>query len=284
MAEDGPGSSDVIDVAVVRLGGISNFTDLDALGLEPQVRIRLIDHPRALGDPDLIVIPGTKTTVADLAWIRRTGIAEAIEKVATESNGPLLPGICGGYQMLGGVISDPDRIESNDAGGEAGGFGFLSIRTVFGAEKIVRRRVGELRLNEVRAPVEGYEIHHGRVIIEGGGDSRGSSWLYLGDGRGEPEEGSADLAGGVIGTSLHGLFASDPARTAILDLAARRRGKRFVSSGASFSSARRERIDRLADVLEEHLDLGELARIIASASRANRASRASRANRANRLV
>jgi adenosylcobyric acid synthase len=252
--------SQVIDVAVIRLGGISNFTDLDPLDLEPQIRVRLVDHRRVFGNPDLVVIPGTKTTVTDLAWIRRSGIADAIASAAGESDGPLVLGICGGYQMLGGAISDPDGVETAD--GDFEGLGLLPIRTAFEVEKTVKRRSGEVRLGGARAPVDGYEIHHGRVLHEGRPGLRPSSWLRLDDGRGEPEEGCADLDQGVIGTSLHGLFESDLARTAILDLVARRRNKKFLASGVSFASARLERIDRLADVLEEHLDLEELMRII----------------------
>ena len=103
---------EVLDVAVVRFPRISNFTDVDALRLEPGVGVRMVDHPRALGNPDLVVLPGTKTTVDDFEWMRRTGMADALGSVARRSGGPLVLGICGGYQMLGRTISDPEGVET----------------------------------------------------------------------------------------------------------------------------------------------------------------------------
>ncbi len=126
----------------------------------------LVDRPGGLGDPDLIVLPGTKTTVEDLEWMRRTGLAAAVGSLARSENGPVVLGICGGYQMLGTSISDPEGVETR--GPEISGLGWLPVTTVFGRRKVVARRRGVLRLTGAGhgSPVqfEGYEIHHGVTV------------------------------------------------------------------------------------------------------------------------
>jgi adenosylcobyric acid synthase len=270
-SEDGRAGSDdeILDTAVVRFPHISNFTDLDALGLEPAVRLRFVDHPGALGNPDLVVLPGTKTTVEDLEWMRRTGLADAIRSVARRAGGPLVLGICGGYQMLGLSISDPRCVESKATG--ADGLGWLPVRTVFGERKVLGRKRGRLHLADAgrdrtspAAPIEGYEIHHGVTVLDGG--TSAAPWIRLDDGGAGTDEGAADIAAGVLGTSLHGLLESDSARATLLRMVADRRRKRFVASQVSFALARQTRIDRLADALEEHLDMDALYRIVESAS------------------
>ena len=139
-----PARADALDVAVVRFPFISNVTDVDALAFEPGVGVRLVRAPSELGRPDLVVLPGTKATVADLAWLRAAGFPAAIVACGAD-----VLGICGGYQMLGEKIDDP--VESG--AGVVEGLGWLAARTVFGADKVVQR-VG----------ATGYEIHHGRVV------------------------------------------------------------------------------------------------------------------------
>jgi adenosylcobyric acid synthase len=226
LALDGPrpGSgapvADALDVAVVRFPAISNVTDVDALALEPGVAVRLVHSPAQLGRPDLVVLPGTKATVADLAWLRAGGWPPAIV-----ASGADVLGICGGYQMLGDKIDDP--VESG--AGVVEGLGWLPVRTVFAADKVVRR-VG----------ATGYEIHHGRVT------------------------GTTDRSpdGRVRGTSVHGLLEDDAERAALLVALAERRGKCFVPAGVSFAGARTARFDALADAVEEHLDVAALERLI----------------------
>jgi adenosylcobyric acid synthase len=140
----GPPRADPLDVAVVRFPFIANVTDVDALALEPGVTVRLVRSTGELGRPDLVVLPGTKATVADLGWLRAGGWPGAIE-----ASGADVLGICGGYQMLGEKIDDP--VESG--AGVVKGLGWLPVRTEFAADKVVRR-VG----------ATGYEIHHGRVV------------------------------------------------------------------------------------------------------------------------
>jgi adenosylcobyric acid synthase len=241
---DGP----ALDVAAVRFPHISNFTDLEALALEPGVRLRLVDGPEDLGRPHLVILPGTKSTVSDLAWLKVTGLAGAIKRqvgVAT------ILGICGGYQMLGRSISDP-------AGAEAGrpaevvGLGLLAVETVFDAEKVTRVRHG----TAMGCPVEGYEIHHGRTAAA-------SPWIVLGD----EEEGASADGGGTVGTSLHGLFENDAFRGRFLDAVAGRAGVSWTGSTVNFRAAREAALDRLADVLEAHVDIPAVEAMIDSSRR-----------------
>ncbi len=206
-------------VAVVRLPRISNFTDLDALGLEPDLDVVFVSSPRDLADADLVVLPGTRATISDLAWLRSRGLDRAVVAHA-EAGRPVL-GICGGCQMLGTRIADPDGTEG-EAGAEVQGLGLLPHATVFGAEKV-------LRLDERG----GYEIHHGRVT-------------------GTTEDGL------VTGTMVHGRLEDDAHRAAFL------REALGVTSRASFPAARDARLDRLGDLVEEHLDVDALLELALS--------------------
>jgi adenosylcobyric acid synthase len=217
-------------VAVVRLPRISNFTDVDALGLEPDLDVVFASGPRDLADADLIVLPGTRSTVSDLAWLRSRGLDRAITAHARRGR-PLL-GICGGFQMLGSVIADPDGIEG-DAGAEVEGLGLLDVRTDFAAGKTLRLPSG----TALGVPAAGYEIHHGRVTVAGGAGE------FLGGAR----------AGNVFGTMWHGSLEGDELRGAFLAAALGR-----APSGVSFAAARDHRFDLLGDLIEQHLDIGAL--------------------------
>ncbi|HEV2361513.1 MAG TPA: cobyric acid synthase, partial [Acidimicrobiales bacterium] len=247
--------TNAIDVAVVRLPRISNFTDLDALSLEPAVGLRLVTDPAELGDPDLILIPGSKTTVLDLQWLHDSGLAAAIRRAADEPEGPVVLGVCAGYQMLGASIED--SVESG--AGVVEGLGLLGGKTVFGDEKVTRLRRG----TSLGHPVTGYEIRHGTPA-----SPKGTAWIDL-DGPGpeqQPEpEGERRPDGRVYGTSLHGLFEADAFRSAFLAEVAGRRGKQFSPDGISFEAARQAQFDRVADLVEEHVDLDRLWRIVQSA-------------------
>lgn len=205
-------------VAVIRLPRISNFTDLDALGVEPDLDVVFASDPRGVSDADLVVLPGTRATRSDLAWLRSRGLDSAIAAHAAAGK-PVL-GICGGFQMLGRAIRDPDGIEGPP--GEVGGLGLLDVETCFGAEKVLRLSDG------------GYEIHHGRIT--------------RGDGAAEFPGGVR--AGQVFGTMRHGALEADAPRAAFL---AETLG--LEPSGVSFPAAREHRLDLLADLIEEHLDV-----------------------------
>ena len=240
-----PALGDTLDVAVVRFPHISNFTDLDALAIEPGVGVRFVTGPGDFGSPDLVILPGTKATVADLAWLRSTGLERAV--LSVREQGAQLVGICGGYQMLGQRIVD--AVESR--AGEVAGLGVLDAVTTFVPEKTTRRRRGRA----LGRPVDGYEIHHGQVDAPHGG------WVTLEDEHGRSVEGAT--APGVYGTSLHGLFEQDEFRAGFLATVAAARGKRFVAAGVRFAEARAKQYDRVADALEEHLDMATLEQLIA---------------------
>jgi len=244
------GPTGVLDVAVVRLPHIANFTDLDPLRFEPGVRLRWVEDARSLGEPDLLVIPGSKATVADLAWLRSRGLDHA----ATAAKGVVL-GICAGYQMLGGTIADPGGVESCEP--QVDGLGLLDAVTTFGPEKVVRRRRGRL----FGEPAAGYQIHHGVV------KSSGPALVELDNGEGDGAAGTTPAGALVWGTSLHGLLDEDGARAAVLEKVAARAGT-AIPHGGCFEAARQRRIDLLADLVEEHLDLARLDQVLAEGVRA----------------
>jgi adenosylcobyric acid synthase len=254
VAASGPALVEGLDVAVVRYPRISNFTDLDALALEPGVTVRYVHRPGDVHAADLVVLPGTKATVEDLAWLRHHRLDQALhERVRA---GGLVLGICGGYQMLGRWIDDPVEC----AAGRVEGLGLLDITTTFAPAKVVRQRRGVA----MDQPVTGYEIHHGRVSRGDGA----TGWVHLDDNPpvGEEHEGAVDLTDAtVLGTTLHGLFESDAFRAVFLCEVGRRAGKTFVPAGISFAAARAQRFDRVADALETALDLDRLLDLIAAA-------------------
>jgi adenosylcobyric acid synthase len=216
-------------VVVVRLPRISNFTDVDALGLEPDLDVVFASDPRDLADADLVVLPGTRATIADLAWLRSRGLDRAIVEHARRGR-PLL-GICGGFQMLGRTIADPHGVEGAP-GAEVDGLDLLDVRTDFAVDKSLRLPSG-LALG---APATGYEIHHGRITRHTGDE-------FLGGAR----------SGQVFGTMWHGSLEGDAFRSAFL---AETLGR--GPSSVSFPAAREARLDRLGDLVEEHLDVGAL--------------------------
>ncbi|MEM7141211.1 MAG: cobyric acid synthase [Actinomycetota bacterium] len=235
-----------LDVAVIRLPRISNFTDLDALALEEDVDVRFVRSARELGVPDLVVIPGSKATVDDLRWMRERGFDRALDRLPASTT---VVGICGGYQMLGRHIDDD--VESRVGG--VPGLGALGVSTTFDADKVLTCRTGEA-LGE---RVVGYQIHHGRVRADRDGED--APWLTL---DGEPE---GYRHGSVFGTTLHGVFDEDAFRHAFLREVADRAGTTFTA-GASTPAAHREaELDRLADHLAASIDLPALYQLIGEA-------------------
>ncbi|MBE1460238.1 adenosylcobyric acid synthase [Nocardiopsis terrae] len=217
-------------VAVVRLPRVSNFTDVDALGLEPGLDVVFASGPRDVADADLVVLPGTRSTLADLAWLRSRGLDAAITEHVRRGR-PLL-GICGGFQMLGRTVTDPEGVEAAP-GSSAEGLGLLDVRTDFTAEKTLRLPEGEA----LGAPASGYEIHHGRVTVGAGAEE------FLGGAR----------SGNVFGTMWHGSLEGDAFRAAFLD-----RTLGHGPSGTEFAAARERRMDLLADLAERYLDVDAL--------------------------
>jgi adenosylcobyric acid synthase len=225
-------------VAVIRLPRISNFTDVDALGLEPGVDVSFASDPRDVTDADVVVLPGTRATISDLRWLRSRGLDRAILDHAAAGR-PVL-GICGGFQMLGRTVSDPEGVEG-DAGAEVEGLGLLDVTTTFGADKVLRLPVGEA----LGAAASGYEIHHGRI-------TRGGDEEFLGGAR----------AGHVFGTMWHGSLESDGLRRAFLAEVSAVLGRPFEPSDVSFAERRDARLDLLGDLVEQKLDVEALLTLV----------------------
>ena len=232
---EGEAGGDVLRVAVIRLPRISNFTDTDPLAAEPGVALRFVTSAAEITDADLVILPGSRATVADLAWLRERGLAGAVAARAARG-GPVL-GICGGYQMLATGIRDD--VESG--AGTVPGLGLLPATVTFGTAKVLRLR----RDSADGEPVTGYEIHHGVVTADGG----------------EPFPGGCS-AGAVLGTTWHGIFESDGFRRALLRRVAAAAGRSFEPGHVTFASIRERKLDTLADLVDEHLDTGALLNLI----------------------
>ncbi|UGT58452.1 cobyric acid synthase [Nocardia asteroides] len=256
-----PHGTEWLTVAAVRLPRISNSTDIEALACEPGVAVRWADGPDQLIGADLVVLPGSKSTISDLEWLRAKGIDAALRARAAAGR-PIL-GICGGYQMLGRRIVDgieyraPSGPAEANAGSEAGvmpciaeGLGLLDLEIEFADPKIARQATGTAG----PIPVGGYEIHHGRV--EHSGDT---PWLII---DGAPE-GSVREA--IWGTHVHGLLESDKFRRAWLTQVAARAGRTGFRAApdTSVAAVRAAQLDLLADLIEQHVDLDALDALIA---------------------
>ncbi|MEV0027797.1 cobyric acid synthase [Nocardia sp. NPDC050793] len=249
-----PAGTEWLTVAAVRLPRISNSTDVEALACEPGVAVRWVRDPSRLADADLVVLPGSKSTVSDLEWLRRSGIAAALADRAAAGK-PIL-GICGGYQMLGRRIVDD--VES--AAGTVDGLGLLDLDVEFAEPKVLRRTEGHGAPSPVTSigtegiALHGYEIHHGRVTRSGD-----RAWLTA---AGESE---GSVRGAIWGTHLHGLMESDDFRRAWLREVARHAGRAgfLAAEGTSVAAVRTAQLDLLADLMENHLDTDLLEKLIA---------------------
>ena len=242
-------------VATVKLPRVANFDDLDPLGAAGG-QVAWVERPSQLGRPDLIVLPGSKNTAADLAWLHETGLADAIVELADRGT-PVL-GLCGGYQMLGSAVRDPEGVESSRP--ETPGLNLLPVETTLDPEKTTRQTRGRL-LNArglfagaENARVEGYEIHVGRT------EGRGDAFLELEAPTGPHLDGRSVRSGWIVGTYLHGLLHNRPlAEALVTNLRLRGNGLPPPPSaiGPSTSPAF-DPYDRLADAVESALDLPRL--------------------------
>ncbi|WP_102107855.1 cobyric acid synthase [Oceaniglobus roseus] len=233
-----------VKIAVPRLNRIANFDDLDPLAADPGIAVEIVPRGRPLpGDADLVLIPGSKTTIADLADFRAQGWD--IDLLAHVRRGGQVLGVCGGYQMLGREIVDAEGIEGTP--GRFPGLGLLDVTTEMAPAKRLARTTA--LHPDSGTEVQGYEIHLG--VTEG--PDRARAWLTV-DGR---PEGAASADGRVRGCYLHGLFASDAFRTAFLGGLGAAPGTLFYESGVE------ETLDALADHLERHADVGALLALAA---------------------
>ncbi|WP_405140641.1 cobyric acid synthase [Sphaerisporangium sp. NBC_01403] len=237
-----PGASGSLRVAVVRYPRISNFTDVDALAAEPGVVVRFVASAgdvAEIREADLVILPGSRATVSDLEWLRRTGLASAL----LDRRGPIL-GICGGYQMLARSIRDD--VESG--AGLVEGLGLLPATVEFARDKTLSRPIGEAYGCRVAA----YEIHHGLVTLDGRAGRELEPFL------------DGCRVGAVWGTTWHGALENDGFRRAFLaDVAARAGKEDFAPApGVSFAALRERHLDALGDLIERHVDTDALLALI----------------------
>lgn len=250
------GKAALLDIAVIRLPRLSNFTDFNPLERMGEVNVRYIRDPRTLGNPDLVILPGTKNTLDDLRWLRESGMEAVILKYA--SAGGAVLGICGGYQMLGQEVSDPDGVES---GGTLRGLGLLPHKTVFLGEKRRTQVSGTLTRGEgifagmAGVPFEGYEIHMG--ITDGTGEPLARFTDQNGAGG---TDGAAD--GNVWGCYIHGLFDKGECAAALVNCLLRAKGLEPGAAGMDWAEYAELQYDKLADGLRKSLDMERVYRIL----------------------
>lgn len=297
---DGRQEVGIIDIAVIRLPRISNFTDFNPFESMPGVSIRYVKHVHELKDPDMIILPGTKNTMGDLQWLRESGMEAAILKEA--SRGKIIFGVCGGYQMLGETLEDPEGVEN---GGSMKGMGLLAMDTVFAGEKTRTRVKGsfqnvEGQLKELSGvELEGYEIHMGISTLK-------EDTKHLTDLRNYAQESQKDLqqetrkdmqepqkdmqqesqkdmqqepqqvtqhgtqqkpdgayTDSVYGTYVHGVFDKEAVAKAIVRALGRRKGIDTENiTGVDFQEFKETQYDILAAALREHLDMDAIYRIL----------------------
>lgn len=251
----------VIDIAVIRLPRISNFTDFNPFESMPGVSLRYVKKVSELKNPDMICIPGTKNTMEDLQWMRESGMEAAVLKQAAE--GKVIFGICGGYQMLGETLADPEGVE---AGGSMKGMGLLPMDTVFASEKTRTRVSGVFQnvsgdLQELSGTVlEGYEIHMGVSTLR-----EGSGTLTMIQDHAATTEKKNDGAyyKNVYGTYVHGVFDKEEVAKAVIAALGRKKGINTDEiTGVDFQEFKETQYDILADALREHLDMKKIYQIL----------------------
>ena len=237
-----------LDVAVIRLPHISNFTDFIPLEQHELLGVRYVQRARELGAPDLVILPGTKNTMEDLLWLRQSGLEAAVRRLA-QAQTPVL-GVCGGYQMLGQTLDDPAGTESGKPLSLAG-LGLLPTRTTFDAQKRrTQARAVALGAPFAGARMTGYEIHNGRTTVNG------EPFCRLADGT--PE---GCVCPNVFGTYLHGLFDSGELTQALVKLLCARKGiSPKETRPASMAEYRQAQFDLLADGVRKALDMGAVYR------------------------
>lgn len=252
------GEAGLVDLAVIRVPRISNFTDFNVLESMPGVTVRYVDSAAALGDPDLILLPGTKNTMADLLWMRQNGIESCIHKHAAA--GKPVFGICGGYQMLGRVLKDPHGVEH---GGEMAGIGLLPSVTVFEEEKTRTRVTGTFRGVEgifsglSGIDFEGYEIHMGTSSLE-----EGNVLADIAE-DGAPAKADGLNSGNVYGSYVHGIFDREEVAKSIISALLRAKGlsdEDVVST--DMAAYKEQQYDLLADGIRRNMDMDLLYRIV----------------------
>ncbi len=242
--------TDAVDVAVIRLPHISNFTDFSVFALLDGVSLRYVTDKKELGSPDLILVPGTKNTMADMEWLIESGLEGAILRAAKKTR---IIGICGGFQLLGKELHDPDGVEH---GGSMRGLGLLDISTVFQGEKTRTRIQGKIREEHnlyglENRMVEGYEIHMGATANLGGA----VPMIELEDGRTDAYM-TAD--GRIWGSYLHGIFDNEQLVFALINDIMKEKGIKPGENHLSIAEYKEIQYNKLADLIRNHLDMEKI--------------------------
>lgn len=257
---ESPKEVGVIDIAVIRLPRISNFTDFNPLESIPGVSLRYVKHPHELKNPDMIILPGTKNTMEDLLWMRQSGLEALVLKEAAK--GKIIYGVCGGYQMLGETLSDPHHVE---AGGEIKGMGLLPMDTVFEEAKTRTRVTGTFR--QVAGPLkllegtelEGYEIHMGESILKAGAVPMNE----ITDGVTHVTKADGACRENVYGSYVHGIFDREEVAKKVIQSIGKRKGIDVEEmTSVDFKAFKETQYDILASELRKHLDMKKIYEIL----------------------
>lgn len=254
-------SDEKVDVCVIRLPRISNFTDFHWLEKHPLVNIRFVEDPGLLGRPDLIIIPGTKNTLEDLLFLKKKGLDKSI--LSARDKGSSVVGICGGFQILGKKLLDPHGVESDIK--ELEGLGLLNVETIFGREKITKQTRAEIIFENLdntmkNISVEGYEIHMGQTTLNDGAkpfaeikDSQEFAVRY---------DGAISGDGKVWGTYLHGIFDNEEFNNALLKFLSHELNMDEIRKRGSFKSYKEEQYAILAKTVRESIDMERIYEIL----------------------
>ena len=246
----------LIDIAVIRLPRISNFTDFAVFEYYDEVKVRYINNIADFGEPDLLIIPGTKNTIDDMRYIRSSGLITKIMQYAETGKGII--GVCGGYQMLTSIIKDPDNME---AGGYVQGLNLIKAETVFEKEKI--RTVIQGKFNNITgyfsflngAEFSGYEIHMGKTYA----DNRNISEIKDTNGNIKNDGLSVD---NILGTYIHGIFDSSDVAKRIIDKLMQEKGIENQAEEKNINELRNKEYDKLADMLMKNLNISKIYEIM----------------------
>ncbi len=254
--EQRPAKKGLIDIAVARLPRLSNFTDFNALERMEEVTLRYVRSPKELGKPDLVILPGTKNTMDDLRWLRESGLEAAILKHAAA--GGAVVGICGGYQMLGRAVSDPEGVEG---GGTLAGLGLLPTDTVFLGEKTRTQVEGTFTAGSgifaalSGVPFAGYEIHMGVTTIDG------PALVQIKSQTGE-EKADGCCAGNVWGSYVHGIFDRASCAQAVVNCLRRAKGLEADATAVDWDAYQEQQYDKLAAGVRANLDMQAIYEIL----------------------
>lgn len=253
-----------IRIAVIQTPKISNFTDFDALAHEKDVALYYVKSVEDLVEPDVIILPGSKNTTEDMLYLRKSGLGEKI--LAHAKAGKAVIGICGGYQMLGEVIRDPQHTESQND--EAAGLGLLGMETVFASEKLTSQVVAQCQdLHFMGQSIsadnlQGYEIHMGHTAFTREADKHPFTVCQRRGKACASQEGTANTAGNVFGTYIHGVFDNDVFRRSVLNALRHSKGLEALANTRNVMAEKQQAYEHLADVVENALDMEKLYQIM----------------------